>query len=136
MKCPCHSQKKYLNCCKPFHLGEKLPSTPLELMKSRYSAYALKLPKYIIYTTSPDNPSFTKDTQLWEQDILIFCNTTTFVNLIIESTSMSNTRGTVSFQAHLFQNGQNVSFREVSLFEKIDGKWLYKSGEITPLNLV
>ena len=49
MKCPCGGER-YKKCCYPFHKNKKKPKTPLELMKSRYSAYALGEVKYIIKT--------------------------------------------------------------------------------------
>ena len=50
--CPCCSGEKYSLCCKKYHDGE-IAKTPTLLMKSRFSAYALSLPKYIMETTSP-----------------------------------------------------------------------------------
>ena len=52
LKCPCGSQDSYKNCCKPLHRGEPAKSA-VQLMRSRYSAYALSLPDYIIATPSP-----------------------------------------------------------------------------------
>lgn len=37
--CPCFSGKPYGECCKPFHDGKKNPQ-PVEVMRSRYAAYA------------------------------------------------------------------------------------------------
>src|SRR5437867_3549203 len=45
MKCPCHSGKKYSECCEPYHQGLPAP-TPLALMRSRYAAYALQNAEY------------------------------------------------------------------------------------------
>lgn len=131
MKCPCHSQKDYSECCEPFHLGKALPKVPVELMRSRYSAYALSLAKYIMETTSKANPAYMENKKEWEKKILGFYKSTSFLDLIIESSSMDNEHGTVTFHAILKQGSENVSFRETSQFEKVDGKWLYKTGVIS-----
>jgi len=53
--CLCCSGKEYAACCQPLHEGA-LPADALALMRSRYNAYALQLPRYILQTTHPDNP--------------------------------------------------------------------------------
>ncbi len=49
-KCPCGSGKKYKICCFRLHKG-LLAKNALELMKSRFSAYAVGDANYIIKTT-------------------------------------------------------------------------------------
>jgi len=46
-KCPCCSNRSFSECCEPFLVGKKIPGTPEELMRSRYSAYATGLVDYI-----------------------------------------------------------------------------------------
>ena len=126
--CPCGSGKTYQLCCQPFHLGQ-LPETALQLMRSRYSAYALNLPAYIISTTHPDNPHFDADTAMWTKNISSFCLNTSFDKLgILDHQPMGNT-ATVTFTAHLTQNKKNASFTERSYFVKVNGKWLYHNGQ-------
>lgn len=55
-KCPCGSGLSYEACCQPFHLGKKLPESAEELLRSRYSAYALVIPEYIVDTNHPEAP--------------------------------------------------------------------------------
>ena len=40
-ECPCGSGTPYDACCGVLHRGERQAATPEELMRSRYSAYAL-----------------------------------------------------------------------------------------------
>ena len=87
-------------------------------MRSRYAAYALHLPDYIVATTHADNPSP-------PGEISDFCLNTQFVGLTILAESEELPFATVTFHAHLTQQGQDASFTEKSLFEKVDGKWLY-----------
>lgn len=124
--CPCHSGERYEHCCKPYHEGDTLPENALSLMRSRYSAYALKLPAYIIETTHPGSPFFQHDCQKWEQDILKFCKTTKFVGLKIHDFSENRSEAFVTFTAFLSQKGENASFVEKSRFEKKKGRWLYR----------
>lgn len=121
MKCPCHSEKKYSECCEPYHKGEALPAQVELLMRSRYSAYALDLADYIIATTHPNSPLYEQNRARWIQSIHEFSTSTTFQDLIIEST----TENTVTFHAILNTHGKDTSFREKSLFEKLNGRWLY-----------
>lgn len=36
----------------------------------------------------------------------------------------------MTFIAYLKSNGKDITFTEISHFEKINGKWLYKDGQI------
>jgi SEC-C motif-containing protein len=129
MSCPCKSGNSYADCCRPFHEGT-LPDTALKLMRSRYSAYALCIPSYIIHTTHPENPQFSHDTAAWSKSISEFCENTEFKNLEILHFQEKSPFATVTFFAHLTQNKKDVSFTEESYFEKIKGKWLYRSGQL------
>lgn len=129
-KCPCGSQKNYEECCKQYHDG-KLPEKALALMRSRYSAYALHLADYIMNTTHPANPSYSKNRMEWKKSILQFSQNTTFEKLDILEFVDGEKNATVTFTAHLNQAGRVATFTEKSHFVKVDGRWLYKSGEIT-----
>lgn len=122
--CPCCSGKNYEECCGPCHLG-KSAETALQLMRSRYSAYALDLPDYIIATTHPRNPAYEKDLETWRKSIVSFSGATHFKKLEIGAFEEKGNTATVTFTAYLEQAGQDVSFQEKSLFERIDSKWLY-----------
>lgn len=129
-KCPCYSGKDYQECCQPFHQG-KLPSTALELMRSRYSAYAMGLCQYLIDTTHPEHPNYKKDPKRWIKDIQIFSTKTTFDNLEILEFIDGQDVAYVTFKASLHQGAHDASFTEKSLFHKVNGKWLYLSGEVS-----
>ncbi|WP_422237666.1 YchJ family protein [Sulfuricurvum sp.] len=122
--CPCHSGEKYKKCCLPYHRGI-LPATALKLMRSRYSAFALGLSDYIMDTTHPDNSDYTTDREQWKESILRFSQSTRFVGLTIHEFIDGESEAFVTFEA-LFDKG---SLKEKSRFFKVDGKWLYESGE-------
>jgi len=90
-------------------------------MRSRYAAYALCLPEYIIQTTYPDGPQFKSNTTQWSREITEFHAKTTFKKLEI----LHFQDATVAFVAHLAQGEKDVSFTEHSSFIKIRGKWFY-----------
>ena len=95
-------------------------------MRSRFSAYALGLVEYVVVTTHPDGPQ-------WRQDLALnvqhFCNTTSFDGLTVHGADHDGDEGHVSFTAHLRRNGRDASFGERSTFYRVDGRWLYHSGE-------
>lgn len=129
MACPCKSGNTYINCCKSFHDGTLSP-TALELMRSRFSAYVLNRPAYIIATTHPSNPQFSWESKEWSKKISEFCINTDFKNLEILHNQEKSPFATVTFVVHLVQNKKNVFFTETSYFEKMKDKWFYRSGQL------
>ncbi len=129
MLCPCTSGKNYEDCCAKYHKGA-LAENALVLMKSRYAAYSLNLASYIIKTTHPQNPAYEKDLKKWQKEIEAFSKNTVFKGLDIIEFIDGEKIASVTFKAHLAQNSLDVSFVEKSLFEKLDGRWLYKKGLI------
>jgi len=124
--CPCHSGKKYKQCCQPYHKGI-LPATAEKLMRSRYSAFALSLAEYIMATTHPNNSDYTKETESWRKSILTFSQTTRFLGLKISECIDGTEEAFVTFEAIL----DGGSLCEKSRFLKVEGKWLYESGAFT-----
>ncbi|MCH9617050.1 MAG: hypothetical protein SP4CHLAM5_00270 [Chlamydiia bacterium] len=121
--CPCYSQKKYANCCKKFHEGQK-PLSVVELMRSRFCAYAMHNAAYIIQTTHSQSPHRESDIFKWRESILDFCKHTHFQGLTI----LEYTSDTVTFTAHLSREGKDISFTEKSLFKKENGAIRYLQG--------
>lgn len=126
--CPCGSKKTYINCCKQFHDG-KNPETALELMKSRFTAFVVGDVDYIINTTHEDNIEYSNDKSKWRDDIQDVINSTDFNKLEILEFIDGEEEAYVTFKLGLKQKGLDTSFIEKSKFLKIDGKWLYRSGE-------
>ncbi|HSX25681.1 MAG TPA: YchJ family metal-binding protein [Chlamydiales bacterium] len=129
MKCPCCSGLNYEACCKLYHDGMPAP-TPLALMRSRYSAYALKNADYIMRTTHPRNPNYERNRKKWSESILEFCNGTQFVKLEILETGPD----TVKFAAHLKYPDRDFILEELSRFQKVDGQWYYLKAETSNRN--
>ena len=126
MKCPCNPQKDYKSCCEPFISGQKTPATPEELMRSRYSAFALKQMKYVEDTTDPQTKvGFDmKANEEWAQ-------AAQFQNLEILQSSQDGNKGMVEFKA-TFQIGDQEPqvHHEVSKFRKQAGVWYFRDGKV------
>ncbi len=127
--CPCKSKKKYFDCCQKYHAG-KTAKDAETLMRSRFSAYALGLIDYIINTSHPKNPCFQRSIKELKKEILNFSKKISFENLEITEFLEDKNQAFVTFIATLKSKGQNVSFTEISHFEKEKGKWLYKDGQM------
>ena len=52
--CPCGSGRAYAACCGRLHSGAENAASAETLMRSRYSAYVLKLEDYLLATWHPD----------------------------------------------------------------------------------
>ncbi len=122
--CPCGSRKKYKNCCQPIHNDHSLAKTPEQLMRSRYSAYALGLTDFIINTYSPDISSTLNRSEIESGTHL------DWVKLSVKSSQItSENEGFVHFKAFYREDNQTFALEEVSRFIKIDGQWFYVEGE-------
>lgn len=128
--CPCGSGQIYSACCQKFHDGASAGNA-LQLMRSRYAAYALGKTDYIIRTTHPKNPNYKIDVVGWAKDIIRSYGSTQFQKLEIVEFIDGVDVAYVTFIAHLWRNGLDASFCEKSRFEKVDGRWLYHSGQIS-----
>lgn len=128
--CPCNSGKAYHKCCKILHDGMKSANNALELMRSRYSAYAKQRAHYIINTTHPNNEEYSNDLPSWFCAINNFMQSTTFEDLKVLDFNEKNNEAFVIFQAVLSLDGQDCSFTERSHFIKENDFWYYESGEI------
>jgi SEC-C motif-containing protein len=129
-RCACHSKVPYHKCCKRYHDGAS-PESALLLMRSRYSAYAIKLVDYIMDSTHSDHPDYQADRDSWRKELNNFSDGTRFDGLKILSFEDSEDTAYVTFTALLRQGEQDFSFTEKSQFVKKDGRWLYNSGEIS-----
>ena len=125
MECPCGSGIAYEACCGAIHDGKRTAQTPLELMKSRYSAYALGNGRYLVDTAVPEN-RYEADVALIEEH----SRHTRWLSLQIISSSESGDEGMVEFKAFYEENGGIKVLHEKSRFIKSDGRWLYADGTL------
>ena len=123
--CPCHSKKRYADCCGPLHRGAREAATPEELMRSRYSAFALGEVDYLAKTLSKDHPDRTESAAAEYRRAR---ENQRFLDLCIIHTSIDGEVGEVLFYARIFERGRDCSFVELSAFVREDGAWRYASG--------
>ncbi len=125
--CPCTSKLTYDKCCEPILSGKALPETAERLMRSRFTAYALRRPDYLIETTAPE-----KREELDREELSRYCRAVTCIALKILSRHAggpADTTGEVIFHASLQINGKRMLHRERSTFRKEEGRWFYVDGE-------
>ncbi|MDO9051484.1 MAG: YchJ family metal-binding protein [Methylotenera sp.] len=118
--CPCESGKPYVACCAPFHQGLPAP-TAEALMRSRYTAYVLKLEAYLLATwhpnTRPQALNLADDTA------------TKWLGLQIKHAEITGeTTATVAFVARYKIGGKAERMHEISQFIRLDNHWHYLSG--------
>lgn len=116
MKCPCGSSLDYRLCCEPFHLGLTNAPTAVALMKSRYSAYALKKIDYLL-----DTAVIAGDKNQERKDITEWANATQWIGLKI----LRSEETIVEFIADFIYQGKHHQHHEISKFEKIKGRWYF-----------
>lgn len=128
--CVCGGPTIYATCCKPYHKGDALPETPVDLMKSRYSAYSLGLIDYVIETTDPEGSAWEADEARWRASIADFGHSFEFTGVEILERHTDADEGIVRFRAGLRAGGVDESFEETSRFRRVDGRWLYRAGDV------
>ena len=128
MDCPCGSGKAYDECCAPFIKGEGHPETAEQLMRSRYSAYALQEIPYLHNTLHPDSRA------AWDEEgALRWSQSSVWNGLEIiqtEAGGPADEGGTVEFIAGFTMEGKRLQHHELAVFEKAGGRWYFKDGEM------
>lgn len=116
--CPCLSGELYAECCGRFHGGDAEAPTAEQLMRSRYSAFAVGDAGYLLRTWHPE----TRPAELQlETDI-------EWRRLDILSTSRGgplDSEGTVEFKAWFRQGPERGAHHETSCFRRLDRRWYY-----------
>lgn len=121
MDCPCGG-KDYATCCEPFHRDLNAPDAQA-LMRSRYSAYVLKLSDYVLSTWSPVNRPSSLD---------LAADSSQWLGLEIRKfIQQSDEFATVEFVARYKIAGRAYRLHELSrfIFMRGDGRWYYVDGD-------
>ena len=120
--CYCGSGKSYEACCGRLHSGAEIAASAEALMRSRYSAYVLKLEDYLLATWHPD-------TRPAELDL--DADDTKWLGLDVKKhVRQDDTHATVEFVARYRIAGKGHRLHELSRFVKQDGRWYYRDGEL------
>ena len=116
MQCPCCSYLPYAMCCSPLHQGVQRASSPLALMRSRYSAYALSIHHYILQTYVSEERELHSLDQIKQS-----FEGVKWVRLDILNVSADR----VAFAAFYERSGQQLVIREDSAFRLDNEGWRY-----------
>ncbi len=126
--CPCGSDKTYDRCCGRFISGQEYAKTPEQLMRSRYSAYALGgHGRYLLDTWFPATARGLNEQMLDETEVK-------WLRLEVLERAQKGDKGSVEFKAYYRDedapDGQ-VALHERSEFVRIQGRWLYVGGRVS-----
>ena len=121
--CPCGTGRPYEACCGAIHDGRRVAATAGQLMRSRYSAFALGLEGYLLESWHPSTRPASVDLD----------PAMTWTGLVIEDTTKGSAwedDGTVRFAAS-WESGRHAGvLRETSRFALLDGRWVYVNGTL------
>lgn len=112
--CPCGTGQSYVDCCGALHSGTRKAGTAEQLMRSRYSAFAVSDEDYLLRTWhSAHRPASagTDDSDRWLKLEI----------LATENGGLLQNEGVVEFRAH-YAGGV---VHERSRFVRENGQWVY-----------
>ena len=124
-RCPCGSGHPYAECCGRLHDGTATAGTAEQLMRSRYSAFAVGDPAYLLATWH----SRTRPAAL---DLDPRIRWTGLEVLATTGGGLLAAEGTVEFRAHSVVEGVVGAQHENSRFLREDGRWRYLDGVALP----
>lgn len=121
--CPCGNPSSYDACCGRYLDQGEHAATAEALMRSRYTAYALRREPYLLATwhpsTRPQSLDLNNDTS------------TKWIGLVVKHHALQDrTHATVEFVARCKINGRAQRLYEVSHFVWENGRWFYVDGDI------
>lgn len=124
--CPCGLPAAYADCCGALHSGRAAAVTAEQLMRSRYSAFAVGDAGYLLRSwhssTRPEGLSLDRDVRWTGLEILGGTGGSAF-----------HTEGTVEFRAHYRSGRASGTQHEDSSFVREGGAWVYvgEAGQAT-----
>lgn len=124
-RCPCLSGLTYDDCCGRLHSGAAAAQSAEQLMRSRFSAFAVGDPDYLLASwhpsTRPAELELDAERRWYRLDIIATSGGTPF-----------ETTGVVEFEAYYRSPEGAGSQHEVSRFVRENGSWLYVDGTRSP----
>lgn len=120
--CPCGLGEPYDDCCGPLHAGEREAATAEQLMRSRYSAFAVGDADYLLRTWHPTTRPAELDLDPAQRWLRLE---------IVDRTGGGpfDAEGTVDFRAHHRRGGATSVLAEHSRFTREGKTWLYVDGD-------
>lgn len=120
--CPCFSGNAYHTCCKPFMQGEAWPETPLALLRSRYTAFALKNIDYLERTMRA-KAAISFNTNYLRK----FINNVDCIALHIQHSKVGQSQAIIEYKA-IFKHKEHLekqTLHQYSFFNRIDNHWYH-----------
>ena len=117
--CPCGSGKPYDGCCGPLIRNERAADGVEELMRSRYTAYAVGANDHLFRTWHPR----TRPEEISPDPGLEWTGLE-----VLDVQQTGETTGLVEFRASWTFQGQTGVLHERSTFEQRAGRWVYVEG--------
>ncbi|MCJ0830666.1 YchJ family protein [Acinetobacter sp. NIPH1876] len=119
--CPC-GQGQYAACCQPLHLKQQVAQTAEQLMRSRYSAFALQQIDYILQTTALGQQSALDRAAIadWSQS-----NQWLKLDVVQHQPKLDKTHALVEFKAHYHDGTQAHIHHEISHFVLHQQQWYF-----------
>ena len=130
LACLCGGSSPNTDCCELLHSHTAVAQTAEQLMRSRFTAYAMHNVEYLLASWDkskrPDTIDFSKDNSTWTR-------------LEIVSTkkgSEKDSKGIVEFKAYYLLNDEEYVMHEISRFKKTEGHWFYLDGVVKAVKKV
>lgn len=119
--CPC-GLGLYASCCQPLHLAQQQAQTAQQLMRSRYSAFALQQIDYLVKTTALGQQSALDIAAMsqWSQH-----NRWLKLEIIQANEKQDKTHALVEFKAHYHDGTQLQIHHEISHFVQVEKCWYF-----------
>lgn len=122
--CPCGSLKDYAMCCGIYIDEQKIPETPEQLMRSRYTAYTQANIPYITLTMKPP-----ASLQFQAEAAEEWAKRVHWHRLEVLATAIQGKVGFVEFIAHFDDDAQQQVLHEISEFHLENNRWYYVDGK-------
>ncbi|WP_394617884.1 YchJ family protein [Lentzea sp. JNUCC 0626] len=116
--CPCGTGGSYVECCGALHSGARKAATAEQLMRSRYSAFAVHDEDYLLRTWATRHRPSTAGVDSTDRWLKLEV-------LATENGGLLQNEGVVEFRAHYV--GGIV--HERSKFVRENGQWVYLEGQ-------
>ncbi len=121
LACPC-GQGNYQHCCQPLHVGQAHAESASQLMRSRYSAFALQQIDYIVQTTA-----LGQQASLDVDAIADWSKSNQWLKLEVLNSNekLDKNHAQVEFKAHYHDGKQTQIHHEISHFVQHQARWYF-----------
>lgn len=123
--CPC-GRGLYVECCQPLHLEQQYAQNAEQLMRSRYSAFALQQVDYILSTTATGQQAYLDRAAIadWSKS-----NQWLKLEVLQHQPKLDKTHALVEFKAHYCDQNQDGKqqhiHHEISHFVLYQQRWYF-----------